>query len=657
MRRLFVLVAVATMAACGSDDKKAGTDTKVDFDVNADYTGRVDAVDDTTPEKDLAEDTTPACIQGLRKCGDGEQANQIFECQGGSFTFITVCPQGESCANGMCVKPDNCTPGAIDGCVSTTQLKQCNEDGSAWVPVNCMPGEACLLGECKVAECMPGQAKCLSAEVIQFCGDDGTWADSSDCGGGKTCVGGKCLNECLSDPKWNNSYIGCEYWSLDLDNYPDPYSPTQPDEAPHGIILGNPGTATATITFKSFATDVPFNLLMTTVEPGDIRVIELPRMDIDGSVISNRSVRIVSNRPVVAYQFNPLDFKAAYSDDSSLLLPAEMLGTEYLILTYMTSPLESMPMISAPSQHGYFTVLAIEEGETTVKVRVAGHAEHPTEVGKIINPGEMVEFKLQQGQVLSLQSSGKSMSNKLDLSGSAVIADRRVAVFSGHEEAVVAGIEAIDPEADCCCAEHLEEQLFPVNTWADSYLCVKARPRGTPDLDLWRVQASQPNTTITTDPPIDGLHGKVLANVGDWVEAFSAESFVLNATAPVQVAQYLHSGTCTGDGVGDPALIMTVPQSRYRTPYAFAVPKDYSQDYITVVRLVDEDVMLDGVELPEASFTALGSTGYEYGYFPVADGPHMLESNKPFGLYQYGWQGPASYGHSGGLNLVVSGSN
>jgi hypothetical protein len=470
-------------------------------------------------------------------------------------------------------------------------------------------------------------------------------------------VGGKCINECLSDPKWSNSYIGCEYWTLDLDNYPDPYSPTQPDEAPHGVILANPGTATASISFKSFASGIPFNLLTTTVEPGDIRIVEMPRMDIDGSVITDRSVRIVSNRPVVAYQFNPLDFKAAYSDDSSLLLPAEMLGKEYLILNYPTSPLEAMPILEGvKSQHGYFTVLAIEEGETLVNVKVTAKTEHPDDADVIIEPGSFTQFKLQQGQVLNLQSTGKFMSGNLDLSGSVVIADKRVAVFSGHEEAVVSGFTT-DPNTgeavDCCCAEHLEEQLFPVSTWSTSYICVKARPRGGWDMDLWRIQASEPNTTITSDPPLPELEGKVLANKGDWIEVYTDKSFIVTATAPIQVAQYLQSGTCTDEGVGDPALIMAVPQSRYRTPYAFAVPKDYSKDYITVVRPTATDVKLDGVSLADSSFKPLASTGeWEYGYFTVEDGPHMLESAQPIGLYQYGFQGPASYGHSGGLNLV-----
>ncbi|MBM4370093.1 MAG: IgGFc-binding protein [Deltaproteobacteria bacterium] len=599
-----------------------------------------------------------ACEQGQLKCVVHEGTWEVHSCVAGQWVWTHDCADNAFCVNGTCIEETPCDPGDVDGCYSLSQYLECNAEGTGYVPVDCPEETLCIGGVCEDTECIPGQAQCVDPETKQTCNDDGVWDEPVNCGAGLSCVGGKCMSQCLNDPKWNNSYIGCEYWTLDLDNYPDPFSPTQPDEAPHGIILGNPGTATATITFKSFASDVPFNLLTTTVEAGSVRVIELPRMDIDGSVITDRSVRVVSNRPVVAYQFNPLDFQAAYSDDSSLLIPAEMLGKEYLILSYMTSPLEaiSIPGMNMPSQHGYFTVLAVEEGETEVSVRVVGKAESPEDPNVVLQEGIYHPFVLQQGQVLNLQATGKTLSGNLDLSGSHVIGNKKLAVFSGHEEAVVQGLET-DPvtgePADCCCAEHLEEQLFPLETWASTYLCVKAAPRGPSDLDLWRVQAGVANVTLTTDPPIPGINGQVLQNKGDWVEAFTGKSFLLTASGPVQAAQYLSSQGCTDDFIGDPALVMAVSSTQYRTPYAFAVPDDYDEDWISVVRPAGAEITLDGAVLPDGSFDPIASSGYEVGYFEVQDGPHYIEGEDPFGMYQFGFDGPSSYGHPGGLNLTV----
>lgn len=657
VRILVVVTLVCVLVACGSGGSDKGNG-KSDTGNNSEIVRIGDSiiqpdgfVPDGTKDKDLTQgqdessDTTPACVEGASICLSEQE---LAKCQNGKWVTITVCPGTHVCSNGSCIKLESCEPGDINGCYSLTAVKQCNPEGTAYVPVDCPDGEKCADGYCGEFQCMPGQSVCFDNKTKQTCLQDGSGYDEPvPCPTGLTCVGGKCMSECLSDPKWNNSYIGCEYWTVDLDNYHDPFSPTKPDEAIHGLILANPGNAMATVTFTSFATDVPFNLLQTTVEAGQTRVVEMPRMDVDGSTITDRSVRVNSNRPIVAYQYNPLDFQATYSDDSSLLIPAEMLGNEYFILSYPTSPLEAMPIGGMASQHGYFTVVAVEDGMTNVSVRLSAKADKPDAEGEFLTPGPYYSFELKQGDVLNLQATGKQLFPIQDLSGSHVTADQKVAVFSGHEEAVVQG-----PGQDCCCAEHLEEQLFPVDTWSNKYACVKARSRGGPDVDLWRVQAGKPNITLTTDPPIDGIHGKTLAQKGDWVEAYTAQSFTVEGTGPLQVAQYFSSQGCTDDYIGDPALVMAVSQTQYRTPYAFAVPKDYDEDWITVIRPVGSAVTLDNQLLNDAEFSPLAGGEFEYGYFGVGDGPHYIEGDDPFGLYQYGWDGPASYGHSGGLNLT-----
>jgi len=665
MQRFFVLPAlllILNAGSCSSDaEGNGGADLKEIVPGEVVWPDSWVSPQDVSGDKKVKEisndeDVMPVDL-GPTDCDEGKRVcstpMEVSECIAAKWTVVTICPPTHFCSAGTCVKKEPCTPGSVNGCYSMTAINKCNSDGTAYIPVNCAEGEKCADGVCGTFICMPGQAVCLDNKTTQSCLDNGSgWGPGEPCPEGLTCVGGKCLSQCLSDPKWNNSYIGCEYWSVDLDNYHDPFSPTKPDEAIHGLILGNPGTAEATVTFSSFATDVAFSVPDVKIAAGQVAVVPLPRMDIDGSVINSRSVRVNSNRPIVAYQFNPLDFKAAYSDDSSLLIPAEVLGNEYFILTMPTSPLEAMPIMPAASQHGYFTVIAVEMGATNVSVRVTATADKPNAEGEFLAPGPYHNFTLQQGQVLNIQADGSKFSFKTDLSGSHVTADRKIAVFAGHEEAVIAGPGPDGVAKDCCCAEHLEEQLFPVDTWADHYLCAKARQRGPSDLDLWRVQAGQAGITITTNPPIDGIDGATLQQKGDYVEAFAPGSFLVMATGPIQVGQYLSSQTCTDDFTGDPALIMAVSETQYRTPYAFAVPKDYNEDYITVVKPAGATITLDGNVLGAGDFAPVADGTYAVGYFEVQDGPHFIEGDLPFGLYQYGFDGPASYGNPGGLNLI-----
>jgi len=120
----------------------------------------------------------------------------------------------------------------------------------------------------------------------------------------------------------------------------------------------------------------------------------------------------------------------------------------------------------------------------------------------------------------------------------------------------------------------------------------------------------------------------------------------------VQVAQYLASQTCTDDATGDPALVMAVSASQYRMDYVFAVPKDYKSDYISLVKPADATLTLDGEVVPDSTFSEIGGTGIVTGYVKIEDGPHSIEGDMAFGLYQYGFSGPASYGNPGGLNLL-----
>lgn len=662
-----MVVAIALVSSCGgggssspgdiltetvpSGDVAAGKDLVTPDVLDA---KPADAVDTVSPLPDQVEpEVVEWCVTGERKCIN---SSALAECQGGSWVVVAFCPEEtHQCLSSMCIELEPCMPGTLGECFSLTQIGRCNDEGTAFEPVNCPNGEKCIQDKCIDAVCIPGQSNCLDAQTKQSCLDDGTgWAEPTLCTSGFTCIGGKCLSECLSDPKYNNSYIGCEYWTVDLDNYHDMalMGSAHPDEVPHGVVLANPGDAMgpATVTFTAIMTDIVLDIPDQVILPGDVAVVELPRMDIDGGGIFDRSVRIKSNRPIVAYQFNPLDFHAAYSDDSSLLIPAEMLGTEYLILSYPTTPIEAMPIMSMPSQHGYFTVVAVEEGETHVKVEVTARADTITGETDVdfLMPGTEYEFTLTQYQVLNVQADGTKLTPIGDLSGSKVSADRRIAVFAGHEEAVVAAPNA----GDCCCAEHLEEQLFPVDTWDVKYHCVKARTRGGADADLWRVQAGEDGVVLTTIPAIAGLNNQTLAKKGDWVEAFAAGSFIVEGSGPIQVGQYLSSGTCTDMGIGDPALIMQVSASQYRDNYIFAVPHDYGKDYITVIRPEGVDVWLDAMLLPDSGFQLLGDNLYEYGWFEVGDGPHEIHSDESFGLYQYGFEGPASYGNPGGLNLI-----
>lgn len=483
-------------------------------------------------------------------------------------------------------------------------------------------------------QCAPGiPAGCVDRAIQRVCADDGSRYLEVHCPLGAACRAGECVSDCQVEGK-DPAYIGCTYWSLDLDNYPDPFG--DPSAVPHAVVLGNASAAIATVTITR--TD-GVNLLdgQLSIPPGEVAVYTFPRLDVDGSGITDRSFKIQSDWPIAAYQFNPLNNVGVASNDGTVLIPDEALGREYYAVTWPTSP---VPIGNLPPQHGYFTVLATRPGVTTVQVTVTGDVEAGDGVPAMA-AGTTQTFMLEEGQVLNIEADGSNLfSGNLDLTGSHIVADQPVAAFGGHEEAVV---------GNGCCAEHLEHQLFPVETWGLHYLAAHSEPRGG-STDVWRIVAAQDGTTVQTLPP-QGDAGQFTLNAGEWREIGAADSFEVTADKPISVAQYLASQETTSDGLGDPSLILAVPVEQFRTSYLILTPADYTEDWLTVIRPLGATVFLDGEALPDGLFMPIGAGDFDFAWVPVDDGPHTLLGEAPFGLVAMGYSQAVSYGYAAGLDL------
>ena len=86
-----------------------------------------------------------------------------------------------------------------------------------------------------------------------------------------------------------------------------------------------------------------------------------------------------------------------------------------------------------------------------------------------------------------------------------------------------------------CCADHLEQQMFPVKTWGKHYIASQSFQRGA-EKDIWRLIAAENNTQITTVPPQAVIP---VLNSGEWFEFESDKDFEIVATKPILVGQFL----------------------------------------------------------------------------------------------------------------------
>jgi hypothetical protein len=467
--------------------------------------------------------------------------------------------------------------------------------------------------------------------------------------------------------------IGCDYWAVDLDNafvqgrdgFLDAAS------APFAVVVSNPHPDyTGIVSVYNNERLVEEAIL----PPLGLHIFSLPRRDVEGTTLVPHAYRVRSGIPIIAYQFNPLDNEEVFSNDASLLLPSHVVGDDYLVMTREQS---------FDRLRGYLTVVGINDEPTTVTVTVSA----PTSSGPVgdipaLEAGETYTVTLNAFDVLSLQTGSPGA----DLTGSRVTSDRPIVVFGGSEAANVPntnhcvdvdprsnqGVCAYDRETVCsnnydcnnaffnvCCADHLEQQLFPTTTWGNYYVATKSFDRGL-EKDYWRILASQDNTKVETVPEIAEIP---TLNAGEWYEFGSREHFEIVSDKPISVGQFLagehapepnvRGGLEPGDAsTGDPAFILAVPTAQFRSDFVFLAPDKYAFDYVSVIAPISAQVFFD--DIPVESWESVGeSLMWQVARFPIGDGVHLLISDEPVGVIVYGYDEYVSYGYPGGLNLNV----
>ncbi len=544
-----------------------------------------------------------------------------------------------------------CLPGTATSCATDDYVTRCNEAGTAIETVLCTnaggdPTKCFENGRC--SECVPGLAKrCAPADstVVERCDDTGHWTTDEQCdaAAGKQCApGGLCQKACDINVK-ANSYVGCAFWATDLDNAFVPggaRSYFDASNAQYAIVVSNPSDKlTADISIGYFedgqeqkqTLDSQNNPLdLSPLGPGELRTFLLPPRNIDATSSSFQAWRVTSSAPIAAYQFNPLENVGVYSNDATNLLPEELLGTYYIAMTRE----ETFSILRS-----FITIVATQGGQTNVTVTFsspdndASGSTWPlltlaSQDGTIksYKSGESASFTLTQWGTLNIETNMVGS----DLTGTVVLADKKIAVFAGSEAANVPNTNHCDVSKckagdldagqkcghcvwdgktqcasndDCsgfiiCCADHLEMQMFPVPVWDNHYVAVKLFPRGK-ERDSWRILAATNGTIVNLVPPPKDPKGKAISvpvlNKGEWFEFETVDSFEISSRhedktpAPVLVGHFMSSqdapdpGAQPDDaGTGDPAFLLAIPSAQWRSEYVFLTPDKYSFNYVSV---------------------------------------------------------------------------
>lgn len=578
--------------------------------------------------------------------------------------------------------------------------------------------------------CRPGETRCSScsrAEVeagtcdtnrVQRCNDEGTaWVDDALCDvrEGNVCRGGMCRNQCdLAE----QTYVGCVFYAVDLDNAAiDALHDASSQQ--YAVAVANPQPFEVTVTVE--INNAPYGRSPATEElerrvipPGFLEVFELPRREVDGSTdnglndgthtaLTSNAFRIEATHPVTAYQFNPLENVSVFSNDASLLLPTTALGNEYTVVSWPQTignsdnpDLDFDPTSSDDDLRAFLTIVGTTD-DTSVEVQLGDDVVRVAGGSRIApsGPNDLIRLDVGPFDVINLETAA----TEGDFTGTVVTANAPVAVFVGSEASDVPLFA--DFATRQCCADHLEEQLFPNRTLGTNFAIAKMPLRSRAlneaaavgvslgiaesieDERVRIVAAREGTTTIRTTLPFPDNEFR-LTYLQDLILKVETD-FMIEADQSIAVLQALPSQDVTGIPPqypgGDPAIVALPPMEQYRRDYIFLTPDKYAFDFVVITAPEGAEIELDGRSVPDdwgcSTSPADGLSRPEgerpdqvvhrcqlsFPEVPVApgeprpgvqnDGVHTLVSNAEVGVVVYGFDRFVSYAYAAGLNLLT----
>jgi hypothetical protein len=542
--------------------------------------------------------------------------------------------------------------------------------------------------------------------------------ESCDLQAGYKCNSGRCEKLCDIASK-ERSYMGCEFYAADLDNaaIDELHDASRQQFA---VVVSNlqkvPVDVHVEINQAPFGQAVDVReVARATVPPEDLEVFALPRRELDGSsadglndgthtAVTSNAYRVVSSHPIIAYQFNPLDnVPKVFSNDASLLLPTSAIGNNYTVVGWpqtignssdpkydfdYTSNKEDLRAFLAIIGTADHTRLKVTMGSLVVKVVGAGPV--PEMVA-----GGVLELEIGPFDVVNLETEGFMA----DFTGGTIEASAPVSVFVGSEASDVPTFKQYETRQ--CCADHLEEQLFPDNTLGTHFIIARM-PFRTKALNSalenpgdsvaeinepeWvRIVAAESGITeITTTLPAPYRRFGLEQHQDAMLRADS--DFEIVADKRVAVLQAMASQEVVGIPKyfpgGDPSIITVPPVEQYRDSYVFLTPDEYAFDFVTITARAGTHLLLDGNSVEQqcdtspiraqdsdggvsdslwqahrCSFSSpviSGPPNSEVLYFRERrEGVHTIESDRPVGIVVYGFDRFVSYAYTGGLNLEI----
>ncbi len=361
-----------------------------------------------------------------------------------------------------------------------------------------------------------------------------------------------------------------------------------------------------------------------SVTPGIITTVDIPNNFI-GSVADgkqNNGIYISAESEVTIYGLN----QRTYSTDAFLALPTDILGQEYLIMSYTT-------LRASVSIASVLGVVATEDN-TTITIVPASNTTSRT-------AGVPFDITLQKGETYQLVAAVSGG----DLTGSIVTSNNPIAVFSGHTCGNV-------PQNITAC-DHMVEQIPPVTSLGQNFVTAPLATRS--QGDIFRIVATKDGTNVSVIGS-EGFNDSFTLNANEFKELNIPSNVYakIESDQAILVAQF-SKGQSSDGVISDPFMMLIPPFEQFQNNYTVSTPATgFSNHYINLVVPISQkgNITLDGSLLSPDIFTDIPGSTFAGSQVKVEEGTHNMSGNLAFGAFMYGFGSYDSYGYPGGQALA-----
>ena len=239
-----------------------------------------------------------------------------------------------------------------------------------------------------------------------------------------------------------------------------------------------------------------------------------------------------------------------------------------------------------------------------------------------------------------------------DLTGTRIITDKPVSVFSGHECGYV-------PSLSSGYCDHLIEQIPPTTYWGKTYYIAPLQGRSGYTI---RVLASYNSTEVITD--CNNTRNSYTINAGNSFTVTQQYYCVIHSNKEILVAQY-SPGYGYDRRTGDPMMMLVPATVRYSNEINLSTISSGYSNYINIIVLKEyyQPSMMywitGGVKrsLQSQSWNTITFNQVTEAYYTqlsVSNGPVTImhtTTNALMSAVVYGFEYDKAYGHPGGFSV------